>query len=100
MASVQMIESALRARLVPAHLAVQDESAQHAGHAGHRPGGGTHFRAVVVAAAFEGKSRVERQRMVYELLAEPLRTGDIHALALVTRTPAEWAREQPGARSS
>ncbi len=76
--------------LAPERLEVVDESAKHAGHAGARPEGETHFRVAVVAAAFEGKSRVERQRMVYALLAEELEER-VHALALATKTPAEAA---------
>jgi BolA protein len=69
-------------------LAIIDESHLHAGHAGARPGGESHFRVEIVSAAFEGKSRLERQRMVYAALADELR-HDIHALALRTLTPDE-----------
>jgi len=69
-------------------LEVIDESHRHAGHAGARPGGETHFRVEVVAAAFQGKSRLERQRLVYETLREEM-SNQIHALSLVTRTPGE-----------
>ena len=55
---------------------------------GWRPGGETHFNVTVVAGAFDGKSRVERQRMVYEILADEM-AGPVHALALSTKTPAE-----------
>lgn len=74
--------------LAPARLEVNDESHRHAGHAGARPEGETHFDVTVVSAAFEGKSRVERQRMVYALLADEL-AERVHALALTTKTPAE-----------
>lgn len=86
------IERVLKEKLAPLYLEVIDESHLHAGHAGARGGG--HYRATIVSEAFEGKSRVERQRMVYDLLSEPMRSGAIHALSLTTRTPAEWAREQ------
>jgi len=72
----------------PTRLDIVDESHRHAGHAGARPEGESHFDVEVVSAAFEGVSRVERQRMVYAVLADELAT-DIHALALKTLTPAE-----------
>ena len=72
----------------PAHLDVVDESHLHAGHAGARAEGETHFRVEIVAAAFDGISRVERQRMVYRVLKDEL--GDrVHALALRARSPGE-----------
>lgn len=86
------IERKLTEALAPARLRVIDESHLHAGHAGARPEGETHFRVEITASAFDGLSRVARQRRVYEVLAEELQ-GPIHALALQTRTPAE---EQPG----
>jgi stress-induced morphogen len=53
-------------------------------------GGGDHFRARVVAPAFEGKSSVERHRMVYAALGAEMQSGALHALELSTFTPAEW----------
>jgi BolA protein len=85
------IRRKLTEALAPERLEIEDESHRHAGHAGARPEGESHFRVTVVAEAFAGKSRVERQRLVYDLLAEDLRT-DIHALALKTLTPEEDAR--------
>lgn len=82
------IESKLRAALQPARLQVVDESELHKGHAGHRPGGQSHFRVEIVSAAFEGQSRIVRQRRVYEILADEFKAG-VHALALKTLTPAE-----------
>ena len=82
------IERKLTAALQPIRVEVIDESELHKGHAGHRPGGESHFRVEIVAAAFEGQSRVVRQRRVYEILADELKAG-VHALALTTRTPAE-----------
>ena len=72
----------------PARLDVVDESHQHAGHAGHRPGGETHYRVYIVSDAFKGKSRIERHRMVNEALASEL-AGGIHALAIHARAPGE-----------
>ena len=82
------IERKLRERFAPTRLAVIDESARHAGHAGARPGGETHFNVTIVSAAFAGMGRVPRQRLVYEALADEL-AGGVHALALTTLTPDE-----------
>ena len=84
------IRDKLSAAFAPVALEVTDESAMHAGHAGARPGGETHFRVRIVSPAFEGISRVERQRRVYAALADEMRTR-VHALALVTLTPTEAA---------
>ena len=75
-------------RLRPTSLAVEDESHQHIGHAGWRDGGETHFRINVVSPAFEGKSRVERHRMVNAALAEAFDRG-LHALAIQAKAPGE-----------
>lgn len=85
----QRIESKLREGLQAVYVLVVDESAQHAGHAGAREGGG-HFRAVVVSSHFAGKGPVERQRLVYRALAEEM-GGEIHALSFRTLTPEEWS---------
>jgi BolA family transcriptional regulator, general stress-responsive regulator len=82
------IREKLTAGLQPNRLAIVDESHRHAGHAGARPEGESHFRVEVVAAAFVGESRIARQRRVYALLAEEL-AGPVHALALTTLTPEE-----------
>ena len=85
------IRAKLTAALSPVRLEVFDESSRHAGHAGARPEGETHFRVEIVSAAFEGQPRLLRQRRVHEILADELK-GDVHALSLVTLTPAEAAR--------
>ncbi len=72
----------------PESLRVVDESHLHEGHAGHRPGGETHFRLYIVAQAFEGKSRVERHRLINAALASEL-AGDVHALAIHAAAPGE-----------
>jgi BolA protein len=82
------IEEKLAAAFRPASLAVIDESGLHVGHAGARPGGETHFRVTVVSAAFAGKSRVERHRMVNAVLADEL-AGPIHALVVKASAPEE-----------
>lgn len=82
------IEEKLRQALAPARITVVDDSARHAGHAGARPGGETHFTVQIVSARFEGQSRVARHRMVYDLLSGEI-AGGVHALALKTLTPDE-----------
>ena len=82
------IDSKLRAAFEPARLAIEDESSKHHGHAGWREGGETHFRVEIVSQAFEGKTRVARQRLVYAALKDELDAG-LHALAMETLTPAE-----------
>lgn len=76
--------------LKPDRLEVTDESHLHAGHAGAREGGESHFRLLIVASAFEGLNRVARQRIVNDILREELRE-QIHALAMKTLTPEEDA---------
>ncbi len=80
----------LETAFTPERLEVVDQSTRHAGHAGARPGGESHFDVVVVSQSFAGLGRVARQRLVYKVLAEELAAG-LHALALITRTPAEDA---------
>lgn len=82
------IDNKLRTRFEPTRLSIEDESAQHRGHAGHREGGESHFRVEIVSAAFDGKNRVARQRLVYETLKDEF-AGGLHALALTTLTPTE-----------
>jgi BolA protein len=78
----------LRVALAPVRLEVVNESALHAGHAGDDGSGESHFRVLVESAAFAGRSRVARQRMVNEALADLL-SGRIHALALKCVAPGE-----------
>lgn len=87
----QQIEERLRDALAAQHVAVEDESHLHAGHAG-AAGGGGHFRATIVSPRFEGLSRVARQRLVYQALAAEMQR-EIHALAMRTLTPEEWRAE-------
>jgi len=84
----ETIRTKLTASLAPEKLTIVDESHRHAGHAGSRPEGETHFQVTVVASAFEGRSRLERQRMVYGILAAEL-ADRVHALTLKTLTPNE-----------
>jgi BolA family transcriptional regulator, general stress-responsive regulator len=78
----------LTERFAPSRLEILDESHRHAGHAGARPEGETHFTVTIVSGAFAGQSRVARQRLVYQALAEELATR-VHALSLTTLAPDE-----------
>jgi BolA protein len=78
----------LTAAFAPQSLSVVDESDQHAGHAGHRPGGETHFRVYIVSEAFRGKSRIDRHRMINSVLSAELAAG-VHALAIHAKAPGE-----------
>ena len=78
----------MRERLSPAHLEIVDDSGKHVGHPGAAAGG--HFSCVIVADAFRGRSTLERHRAVYEILGD-LMKGEVHALALRTLAPEEWA---------
>jgi BolA family transcriptional regulator, general stress-responsive regulator len=82
------ITKKLREAFSPESLDVVDESHLHEGHSGHRPGGETHFRLYIVSAAFEGKSRLERHRMINTLLATEL-ANSVHALAIKAQAPGE-----------
>jgi BolA protein len=81
------VETLLRDKLSAVSVEVIDESHLHAGHAGARSGG-KHLRVTVISAAFSGKSRIERHRMVNAVLGDMMKQT-IHALALTTRTPEE-----------
>jgi BolA protein len=82
------ITNKLREAFTPESLEVTDESHLHEGHAGHRPGGETHFRVYIVSPAFKGKSRIERHRMINAALAGEL-AGSVHALAIRAEAPGE-----------
>ena len=84
------IAEKLSTAFAPQSLDVVDESHQHAGHAGARPGGQTHFRVHIVAEAFRGKSRIERHRMINQALSSEL-AGGVHALAIHASAPDESA---------
>jgi len=88
---MDQIRAKLTDALAPESLDVIDESHKHAGHVGARPEGETHFRVEIVSREFAGLSRVERQRLVYKVLAEEL-AGSVHALALSARPPEAPAR--------
>ena len=82
---VALIETLLRAALDPIELSIQDDSHKHAGHAS--AGGGGHFTVTIVAEAFADKSPIQRHRMVYAALAEPMQQGEIHALSIKASAP-------------
>ncbi len=84
----ERLETILRERFRPAHLEIRDDSARHAGHPGATSGGG-HFEVVIVSAAFEGRTLLDRHRMVNEALRDLIGV-DIHALGLRTAAPSEW----------
>jgi len=88
MTYAERIETKLKDALKPSRLVIADDSHRHAGHAGAHPQGETHFNVEIVSAAFSGKNRVERQRMVYALLKAEL-SERVHALALKTLAPGE-----------
>jgi BolA family transcriptional regulator, general stress-responsive regulator len=88
MATRDLITQKLTEAFAPARLEVIDESHQHAGHAGYRPGGDTHYRVYIVSDAFQGKSRLERHRMINETLSSELK-GGVHALAIHANAPGE-----------
>ena len=84
------LEAVLTQAFSPTLLRVIDDSDRHAGHAGARPGGETHYTVLLVSAAFRGMDRVARSRAVHQVLAAEL-TGGLHALSLTLRTPEESA---------
>ena len=88
MRTADLITKKLTEAFAPQSLKVLDESDQHEGHAGHRPGGQTHYRVYIVSEAFKGKTRLERHRMVNQSLANEL-SGDVHALAIHAAAPGE-----------
>ena len=90
MRTADLITQKLTEAFAPQSLRVEDESHQHAGHAGHRPGGETHYRVYIVSDAFKGKTRLQRHRMINEALAGELASG-VHALAIHAAAPGEGA---------
>jgi BolA protein len=88
MRTTDLITKKLTEAFTPQSLTVEDESHQHEGHAGHRPGGQTHFRVYIVSQAFKGKTRIERHRMINQILSDDL-AGGVHALAIHAAAPGE-----------
>jgi BolA protein len=94
MSVADTIRRRLTDRFAPARLDIVDDSHRHAGHEGARSGGETHFAVTIVSAAFTGRSRVARQRLVYQTLAVELASG-VHALSLTTLAPDEAPHPGP-----
>jgi len=88
MSAKDTITQKLNQAFAPDSIDVTDESHLHEGHAGHRPGGETHFRVHIVSPAFQGKSRIDRHRMINTALAAEL-AGSVHALAIKALAPGE-----------
>lgn len=82
------IREKLTTALAPTQLTITDDSHRHQGHGGHHPDGESHFTVELVSARFTGMSRVARQRLVYDILADEMKER-VHALALRTLAPGE-----------
>lgn len=78
----------LNSSLGPTEIELIDDSEKHRGHGGYNPAGESHFTLRIQSAAFEGKSRIERQRMVYKALGD-LMEGRVHALQIRASAPAD-----------
>jgi BolA protein len=88
MQTADVMTKKLTETFAPQSLKVVDESHQHEGHAGHRPGGQTHFRIYIVAELFKGMTRIERHRLINRTLEREL-AGGVHALAIHAAAPGE-----------
>lgn len=88
MRTSDIITQKLTEAFAPQSLRVEDESHRHEGHAGHQPGGQTHYRVYIVSEAFKGKTRLERHRMINGILSPEL-AGGVHALAIHAAAPGE-----------
>lgn len=87
MTRIERIRASLEAALRPTLLQIEDDSAQHVGHAGAASGGG-HYRVRIVAEAFMGKAPLARHRMVYDALGQLMGTA-VHAISINAQTPEE-----------
>ena len=87
---ITKIESALRSHLNIHHIEIIDDSAKHAGH--KQNSGGGHYNAFIISDSFEGKSLIQRHRMVYDALGEMM-TNDIHAFSMKTLTVDEFKKD-------
>lgn len=88
---VEMLRGRITAALAPVELQILDDSARHAGHEGAKSGGG-HFNVRIVSEAFEGKSPIERHRLVYDAVGDAM-NRDVHALSIRAYTPDEAAHD-------
>lgn len=85
--AIQML-ARLNSALSPTRIELVDDSEQHRGHGGYNPAGESHFSLRIESPAFVGKSRVERQRLVYAALGE-LMHERVHALSIRAEAPGE-----------
>lgn len=92
MSLTQKIQDILTENLSPDFLGVRNDSDKHIGHAGHDGSGESHFSVRIVSSHFEGKSRVARQRMIYDFLKHEMRDS-IHALSIKALSPEEDSKE-------
>ena len=88
-ARAEEIERRLVAALTPDSIEVVDDSDDHSGHAGHSGAGESHFTVRIVAAAFAGQSRIDRQREVYTALGDLIAPDRVHALVIEAKAPGE-----------
>ena len=86
--TAQAMRKKLEAAFSPQHLEIVDDSSRHAGHEGAREGGESHFTVTLQSDAFTGRSRVERQRLVNQVLRDEL-SGPVHALSIKALAPGE-----------
>lgn len=85
----KLIESKLAAALQPTHLLVVDQSHRHAGHAEAKAHGGGHFDVEITATAFTGLPLIKRHRLVYDAVDDLMKTGKIHALSIIAKSPTD-----------
>jgi BolA family transcriptional regulator, general stress-responsive regulator len=88
MRTADLITKKLTEAFAPQSLNVVDESERHEGHAGHRPGGETHFRIYIVSELFKGMTRLQRHRLINQTLSGEIE-GGVHALAIHAAAPGE-----------
>ena len=88
MRKADILREKLESRLAPLQIRILDESARHAGHVGAQPGGESHFQLEIVSHQFEGLSRVQRHRLIYEALGNAFDEG-LHALRIIAKAPNE-----------
>jgi BolA family transcriptional regulator, general stress-responsive regulator len=91
MSVAEIMQEKLKKALNPTILELEDESFRHAGHSGSNSEGESHFNLLIVTDAFEGVARVQRQRMIYDILADEMK-GRVHALSLKTLTLKEYEK--------
>jgi len=88
------IQDILQNKFSPSHIEIVDDSERHRGHTGQKESGGSHYTVILVSDCFEGKTLVERHRIVYETVGMS-RNESIHALVIKVYTPKEWKIKSP-----